>query len=123
MSLRDEILALGMPLDDHGAIAAALPARTSIVPTEIGKGRIISTLGLEPANAFLDAVDSAPGFRHVKHLVANGWLDIGDAMTRATVQSLVPALLTEEQATALLALAVITAPVTSQEVTKALEGM
>lgn len=76
-----------------------------VVRTEIGKGRILETLGLSAGNALLDVIDNAPDFRHVKHLVANGWLDVGSALVRASVDALVPDVLTQEQADALKALA------------------
>lgn len=126
MPLRDEILAGAFDLAnrDDGAIAAALSAgRVKVVPTEIGKGRILATMGLEAGNAFLDIIDSAPDFRHVRHLIANGWLDIGDGLTRAMVDSLVGTVLTSEQASALKALAEEPEVITAQQVAQALEGL
>lgn len=127
MSLRDDILAAGFDLTplnrNDGTIAAALSVgRTRIIKTEIGKGSIISCLGLEVANDFLDAVDSLPDFRHAKYLLLTDKLDIGNTLTRSIVDSLVPGLLTSEQAEALKALAEISDPIASHEVTKALEG-
>lgn len=126
MSLLDDILSGGFDLLDRndGAIAAALSVgRTRIVPTEIGKGRILETLGLDAGNALLDVIDGAPEFRHVKHLVANGWLDIGSPIVRAAVDGLVPSVLTQAQADALKSLAVVADPVSAQQVAAALEGL
>jgi len=117
---RDEILASGLPLDDHGAIATFLSSgRTKVVSTEIGKGRVLSVLGLEAGNELLDIIDNTPLFRHVKFLVANGWLDVGDSLTRQMIDQIC----SPENAAKLKALAVVDDPVTSQEVSKALEGM
>jgi hypothetical protein len=124
--LRDEILTGGFNLQnrDDGAIAAALSVgRTKIVPTEIGKGRILATLGLATGNALLDVIDTAPDFRHVKQLVENGWLDIGSDLSRASLDALVPAVLTQVEADTLKALAEVPDPVTPQDVAKALEGV
>lgn len=126
MALRDEILAGGFDLQnrDDGAIAAALSVgRTKIVPTEIGKGRILATLGLTVGNSLLDVIDTAPDFRHVKQLVENGWLDIGSDLARASVDALVPTVLTQTEADVLKALAEVPDVVTPQDVAKALEGV
>lgn len=116
---REEILASGLPLSDHGAIAQAMSiGRTKIVKTEIGKGTILSVLGLDAGNALLDIIDTVTDFRHVKHLVANGWLDVGDPLVRFMIDQTC----TPEDAVKLKALAVVNDPVSSQEVSKALEG-
>ena len=119
-----EIQATGLPLDDHGAIAEALSAgRTKIVPTEIGKGKVIATIGLASANNLLDVIDTAPDFRHVRQLLASGWLDVGTPLTRGSLDELaVSGIITQAEADAIKALAEVPDPVTSQEVTKALEG-
>jgi hypothetical protein len=119
-----EVQATGLPLDDHGAIAAALSVgRTKLVKTEIGEGTILATLGLEAGNAFLDVVDAHPDFRHVKKIVARGEFDMSSPVSQAGVQGMVPTVLTQEQADALQGLAVQPDPVASQDVTRALEGV
>lgn len=122
MSLIDDIRALPAEVvadRDPVAIAAALAPRLSIVRCEIGKGRILATLGMEAGNQLLDVIDSNADFRHVKQLVTNGWLDIGDPMTRATLDALVPQVLSAEQAAALKALAEVTTPVDEFDVRRA----
>lgn len=52
---------------------------------EIGKGKVLGTIGLEAGNKLLDTIDTDADFRHVKQLVANGWLDVGDVLTRAMI--------------------------------------
>ena len=117
---REEVLASGLSLSDHGAIATALSVgRTQIVSTEIGKGKVLSTLGLVAGNTLLDIVDNEPTFRHVKHLVANGWLDVGDVLVREMIDQIC----SPSDAKKLKDLAVIPDPVTSQEVSKVLEGL
>lgn len=121
----DDILATGLPLDDHGAIAEALSeGRTRTVPTEIGNGLILATLGLDVGNALLDAIYSAPDFRYVKPLLEQGRLDVSSPLVHAALDSLVGVVTGFEQAhaNALKALAEQPDPVSSQEVTKALEG-
>ena len=115
MSLRDEILAGGFDLEsrDCQAIADALSVnRIKTVKTEIGKGMVLATIGLEAGNALLDIIDNEANLRHVKQLVANGWLDVGDALTRAMIDQIC----SPASASALKALAEVPDKVTAQQV-------
>ena len=86
-----------------GAIASVLSVgRTHLVPTEVGNGTILEVLGLGVGNALMDVINSETNFRHVKPLVEQGRLRLDTALVRATLQSLVPALLTQTQANSLL---------------------
>ena len=118
-----EIQATGLPLEAHDEIAAALSAgRTKIVPTEIGKGRVIATIGLESANDLLDVIDTAPDFRHVKQLLASGWLDVGAPLTRGALDNLAAGgVVTQAEADAIKALAEVPDPVTPLEVALTIE--
>lgn len=91
---------------DYDAIAAAVNInRTRPSTREIGNGTILETLGLAAGNAFLDVVNSAPDFRHVKPLIEQGRLQIASPLVQMTVQSMVPAqVLTQAQADSLCAL-------------------
>lgn len=124
MSLRDEILALGMSLDDHGAIAEQLSAgRKKLVPTEIGNGLILETIGIDAGNQLLDAINAADKFRYVQPLLAQGRLRIDSDMVRTSLDELVGAsVISADDALKLKNLAVVADPVTSQDVTRALEG-
>ena len=124
MSLRDEILALGIPLTDHGAISSALSeGRTKLVPTEIGNGMILQTIGLASGNALLDYLNNTAGFRHVKPLLEQGRLDVSSALVRAMLdQFAAGGLITQAEADALKALAVHSDPVTPLQVARILEG-
>lgn len=124
MALIDDILATGLPLTDHGAIAVALSAgRTRTVPTEIGNGVVLETIGLASGNALLDAIYTNPDFRYVKPLLEQGRLRIDSPLVRATLDGLTSAgVITPAEADALKALAVQDNPVSSQDVTRALEG-
>jgi hypothetical protein len=126
MTLRDEILA-------DPACATALAARDcaemarvrSIGRTrpnarEIGNGTILETLGIAAGNVFLDAINTNADFRYVKPLIESGRLQIGKTLVQATVQSMVPAVLTQAQADALCALGKEPDPLTQQEVGEAL---
>ena len=126
MTLRDEILTGGFNLTnrDDGAIATALSTgRVKLAPTEIGNGGILEAIGMAAGNILLDVINSAPDFRHVKSLLEQGRLRIDSALVRATLDSLVPAVLTSDQATKLKALAEVPDPVSAQQVAQALEGM
>ena len=115
----EEIIATGLPLGDHGAIADFLSVdRTKLVKTEIGKLTIIGTIGLTDGNTLLDVIDTSPDFRHVRYPLANGWLDVANP----TVRGMLDLLCSAENASKLKALAEQSDPVSSQEVTKALEG-
>lgn len=125
MSLRDEILALDPALitsRDHGAMAKVLSmGRKHLVYTEIGKGKIIGAIGLAAANNVLDVIDTVPDYRHVKQLVENGWLDIGSPLARASIDAMVPAIITQAQADAIKALAEVDAPVSALDVAQTIE--
>ena len=110
MALIDDILALPAELratQDTQAIADALPPMVTIRACEIGKGRVLGTIGLEVGNTLLDIIDNVADFRHVKQLVANGWLDVGDALTRAMIDQVCA----PEDGAALKALAEISTPI------------
>ena len=125
MALIDEIIATGLPLIDHGAIAAALSAgRTKTVPTEIGNGMIIETIGLAAGHALLDAIYGNADFRYVKPLLEQGRLRIDSPLVRATLDGMVGAgVITQAEANALKALAVQADPVTAYDVGYALQGV
>ena len=110
MALIDDVLALPAELramQDTQAIADALPPVVTIRACEIGKGKVIGTIGLEAGNTLLDIIDNVADFRHVKQLVANGWLDVGDALTRTMIDQVC----TPENGAALKALAEISTPI------------
>ena len=110
MALRAEILAACSPellaQHDTQAIAEAVSVdRVKRVPTEIGSGTILATIGLDAGNALLDAISGAEEYRHVKPLLEQGRLRVDSDLVRTTLDSLVPAVLTAAQAKALKALA------------------
>lgn len=94
MGLKEDILArqdltAAVVARDCNYIAAEMSVgRVRIIQTEIGKGKILAVLGLTDGNALLDLVDSNQDFRHVKQLVANGWLDVGDPAVRAMIDQI-----------------------------------
>lgn len=109
--------ALQALVPDTQAIADALSVgRTRYVETQIGVGTIIEVLGLATANAVLDVVYSAPDYRHVKPLLDQGRLRLDSAFVRSALQSMVPALLTQEQRDALVARAAVSDPVNEYNV-------
>jgi hypothetical protein len=113
-----EIEATGLPLSDHGAIASALSVgRTKLVPTEIGNGKIIETIGLVAGNELLDIIYTNNDFRYVKPLVEQGRLDVSSALVRATLDTIT----TPQNAEALKALAEQPDPVSALEVALTIE--
>ena len=70
------------------AVAAALGV-DEWTPTEIGKGTILEALGLEVGNALCDLLDTAPAYRHVRHLLTDGRLRLDAALVRGSLQQLV----------------------------------
>jgi len=123
MALIDEIRALPPGLratKNTQAIADYLPPRVIVESREIGKGAIILALGKEMADVLLDEIDTNPVHRHVKHLIANGWFDVGLDMSRQAVDALIGVVpgFTAEHAAAIKALAERTVPVDEFEVRK-----
>lgn len=55
----------------------------------IGKGGILSVLGFQLGNEVLDFIESEPLYRHVKHLLIDGRLDLGEPLTEIALQSLI----------------------------------
>ncbi len=110
--------------DDDVAIAATLSnGRTKFVPTEIGNGTILETIGLAAGNALLDVLNTAPDFRHVKPLIEQGRLRLDSPLVIGTLAALVAGgVLTQEQADALIARAKAPDSVTPQEVSDAIGG-
>lgn len=127
MITRDEILALNMPMDDHGAIAAALSVgRTKIVPTPIGIGTVLAVMAPQGGD-FLNALETMgatdANVKWALKMIEQATFDIGHPVTRAQLAAFAqaaPAL--ADGIAALLNVAVQDAPVSSQEVSKAMEG-
>jgi len=127
MITRAEILALGMPLDDHGAIADALSeGRTKIVSTPIGVGTILKVMA-PMGGMFMGAlrdigatsprtIDSANVFEAVG-MIDRGTFDVGDPVTRTQLEKFalaVPAM--APGITALLNVALVPDPVTEFDI-------
>jgi hypothetical protein len=123
----DEINATGLSLDDHGAIAEALSAgRTKIVSKPIGIGTVLAVMA--PAGGeFLNALEAlAASDSNVKwtlKLIEQGNFDVGMSVVRTQLEAFASEHVELADAiNALLAVAIAPDPVTSQEVTRALEG-
>lgn len=126
MSLLEQIQALPAELlatQDTAAIAAALSVgRTRPSGVEVGNGLVLETLGITAGNAFLDVIYTVPDFRHVRPLVEQGRLNIGSPLVQATIQSLVPSVLTQPEADALCNLGRVPDPVTPEQVEVAMKN-
>ena len=114
--------ALQALVPDTQAIAAALSVdRTRWKHTEIGVGTIIEVLGLAAANPVLDALYTAPDYRHVKPLLDQGRLRLDVVAQAGMLQPLVTSeLLTQAQLDALVARAKEPAPVDEYDVRMAI---
>lgn len=127
MSLLDEINAKCseelIASRDYDSIAAEVNVgRVKPSTREIGNGTILEVLGLQAGNALLDVINTVPDFRHVKPLVEQGRLTIASPLVQATVQSMVPSVLTQSQADALCALGFEPDPVTATRVASVMTG-
>lgn len=127
MTLRDEILAKCPELvasRDEAAISRVLSAgRKRSSAREIGNGTVLEVLGIVAGNAFLDAVTADTNYRYVKPLIEQGRLLIGSALVQASIQSMVPSVLTQAQADNLCALGLEDDTVSIADIARALEGM
>lgn len=127
MITRDEILALAMPLDDHGAIADALSVgRTKVVSTPIGIGTVLSVMA-PIGGDFLNALESMgaadSNVKWALKMIEQGTFDVGHPVTRAQLEAFAQAAPAMAAGiAALLNVAVQSDPVSSQEVSKAMEG-
>lgn len=118
MALLDQIKALPAELRatrDTQAIADALLPVITVRACEIGKGKVLGAIGLEAGNTLLDIIDNVADFRHVKQLVANGWLDVGNPLTRAMIDQVC----SPAGAAALKALAEVSTPIDEMTVRRA----
>jgi hypothetical protein len=106
---------------DCDALAVLLsPGRMRANGREIGYGVILETIGIEAGNRLIDFIQAQPTLRHVVPLLANGWLSIGSPLAQGSLQSFVPAAISQADADALCALGIEPDPYTAQQVAAAL---
>lgn len=107
---------------DSAAIAAALSeGRTRRREYLVGNGLILVTVGLATGNALLDALHSAPEFRHVKPLLDQGRLDVSSPLVAVALAQLVAIdVIDQAQADALIALGREPDPVDELDVRRAI---
>lgn len=123
MTLRDEIISKCSPdllaLHDTNAIANVINSgRVKPNKIEIGNVTILEVLGLPVGNALLDIIYTDSNFRHVKPLVEQGRLTIGSPLVQGTIQSMVGAVLTQEQANMLCSIGMDLDPIDELEIRK-----
>lgn len=114
-----------MAARDDFAIAAALSVgRKKFRKTTLGEGGIIAAIGdLDAGNAFLDVVNSAAPYRHIKKVIGRGDFDMGEPMAQAGVQQMVGlSVLTQAQADSLCALGLQDDPISVNAVSDALNA-
>lgn len=128
MTLLEEIQAKCTPeliaSREHGQIAAVVSeGRTELRERMIGIGTVLKYLGPINGAALLDQMEalkaSNPAIKWGWYLLERGELDVALDSTRAMLDGLLPA----EAAAALKALAGFPAPVSTQDVIRAMEGM
>ena len=125
MGLREEILANpacdeALAARDCHVLARIMSiGRTRTNNREIGNGTILEVMGLTAGNALLDVINNNVDFRYVKPLVEQGRLLIGSALVHATLQSMVPAVISQVEADCLIALGFDPVALTPQEVAAA----
>lgn len=105
---------------DPAAIAEAAPGIVMSKTTAFGKGHVLSVLGMDAGNAFLDVIDTDPAYRHVKDILARESFDMGLDVSKAGVQAMVPTIITQDQADLLIALGEDVVPVSEYDVRCAL---
>lgn len=128
--LKNEIIALGMPLDDHGAIAEALSANR-IKVGNVSRADFAMWCAVTGTRAKLEDISenqahplrsAALACKDVLLGAADG-IDLSKQDNQMMLQAFViHGVITQPQADELISLASHPDPVTSQEVTKALEG-
>jgi len=108
---------------DHQTIADVVNVgRTRSQKTSIGEGTILDVLGITVGNTFLDVINSASDFRHVKRIIARGDFDVSTPTAQGGIQALVPSVLTQAQSDNLKALGIVNDHVTAARVANALDG-
>jgi hypothetical protein len=123
---KDEILAkcsaeLIASRDCHAIAEAVSTGRNKPSNLMIGNGTIISVLNdLATANTLLDVLHNDSRFKYVVPLLDQGRLIISDPLVIYTLQSFVPAVLTQDQAEKLIALSITPDPVSQAEVAEIL---
>lgn len=128
-----QLTALRAEIRANPACAAALAAKdceaiASIISVdrkkantrEIGNGTILEILGITSGNAFLDVLNTNQTFKYVKPLIEQGRLLIGSPLVQTTVQSMVPAVLTQTEADNLCAIGWESYSISVQDVHEAL---
>ena len=127
MITRDEILALDMPLDDHGAIADALSTfRTKVVSMPIGIGTVLAVMAPQGGD-FLNTLEQVgqvnSNVKWALKMIEQGTFDVGHPVTRAQLEAFALAAPTMEAGiSALLNVAVQDDPITGAEVAAILQG-
>lgn len=109
--------------DFHLLATKVSAGRTIPKKTSLGEGTILEVLGITAGNAFLDVIDTVPDYRHVKKIVARGDFDMSTSVSQAGVQALVPSVLTQEQADALMNLGKETSIVSWETCRTAVQGV
>jgi hypothetical protein len=99
-----------------------------LAPTEIGNGSILDTMGLAVGNALLDAIHGNASYKYVVTLLDQGRLRLDSALVQGTLTAMVgqplstAMTLAQPSVDALNALALVADPVTTNQISDALNG-
>jgi len=121
MITRDEILATGLPLDDHGALAEAMSVgRTKVVSSPIGIGTVLAAMAPNGGD-FLNALEQMgatdSNVKWALEMIKQATFDVGHPVTRAQLEAFavaVPSM--ADGITALLNVALVPDPVTEFDI-------
>jgi hypothetical protein len=120
-------IALASARDDADLATSLSVGRTATVSTKVGIGAVLNALGAVNGAAFLDAMEAlAPTVSPIKWglvLLDAGVFDVGDPVSIAMINQLVPGSIPQATATLLLALAVVPAPISTDQVSAILNGV
>lgn len=86
----------------------------------IGNGTILAILGITAGNKLLDELNSNAQYRYVKPLIEQGRLILSSDLVKQSLQSMVPSIITQEDADKLIAAGLEPSPVSASEVHSAL---
>lgn len=128
MNLRDQVLNDPACTDAYAMkdcaeiarIRTLAVGRTQPNNREIGNGTILATIGVISGNKLLDEINNNALYRYVKPLVEQGRLLIGSPLVVGTLQSMVPAFISQAEADLLIALGRDAQPYTAADVADAL---
>jgi hypothetical protein len=127
VTTREEILATGLPLDDHGALADALSVgRTKVVSSPIGIGTVLAAMAPYGGD-FLNALEAKgatdANAKWALKMIEQATFDVGHPITRLQLEAFAAANADmADGITALLNVAIQADGITPAQVARILDG-